>query len=100
MPAANAEDVAPEGYTTVHGYYRFTDIFYEWCVLLHYRGSPSEDGTRSRALPECDLQEVRNLKAFIAYDAIVDPDHPLSTGADGGVELYLGRIPLFTPSPL
>jgi len=44
---------------------------------------------RSRALSECDLQEVRSLKAFIAYDAIVHPDHPLSTGK-GGVELYLG----------
>ena len=46
-------------------------------------------GIRNRALPECDIQEVRNLKAFIAYDAMTHPDHPLSTGK-GGVELYLG----------
>ena len=30
MPVATSDDTAPEGYTTVHGYYRFTDIFYEW----------------------------------------------------------------------
>lgn len=46
---------------------------------------------RSRALPECDLQEVRSLKAFIAYDAIAHPDHPLSAGK-GGAELFLGTI--------
>ena len=33
MPVATSDDTAPEGYTTVHGYYRFTDIFYEWCAL-------------------------------------------------------------------
>jgi hypothetical protein len=43
-------------------------------------------------LPECDLQEVRSLKAFIAYDAIVHPDHPLAAGK-GGVELYIGTTP-------
>ena len=32
MPVATQDDNTPEGYTTVHGYYRFTDIFYEWCV--------------------------------------------------------------------
>ena len=48
-----------------------------------------DDCTRSRTLPECDLQEVRSLKAFIAYDAIVHPDHPLSV-EKGGAELYLG----------
>ena len=32
MSAATSDDTAPEGYTTVHGFYRFTDIFYEWCV--------------------------------------------------------------------
>lgn len=44
---------------------------------------------RSRALPDCNLQEVRSLKAFIAYDAIVDPEHPLAID-DGGMKAYLG----------
>ena len=43
-------------------------------------------------MPECDLQEVRSLKAFIAYDSIASPDHPLSVGK-GGAELYLGTNP-------
>ena len=30
MPVATSDDTAPEGYTTVYGYYRFTDVFYEW----------------------------------------------------------------------
>jgi len=96
MPVATLDDTAPEGYTTVHGYYRFTDIFYEWyaCDSQSWLIPPSwlnvsAINARSRALPDCDLQEVRTLKAFIAYDAIVDPDHPLSTGK-GGIELYLG----------
>jgi len=50
-------------------------------------------------LPEWDLQEVRNLKAFIAYDAIVDPGHPLSTGK-GGAELYLGEASSVCTPPL
>lgn len=54
---------------------------------------------RSRALPDCDLQEVRTLKAFIAYDAIVHPDHPLSTDK-GGVELYLGTTSSPSAHPL
>src|ERR1700753_2916232 len=33
MPVATLDNTAPDGYTTVHGYYRFTDIFYEWCVF-------------------------------------------------------------------
>ena len=32
MPVATSDDTTPEGYTTVHGFYRFTDIFYEWCA--------------------------------------------------------------------
>jgi len=76
MPVATSNDTAPEGYTLVHGYYRFTDVFYEW----------------SRALPECNLHEVRTLKAFIAYDAIVDPEHPLAA-ENGGLKVYLGTLP-------
>lgn len=66
-------------------------------TIVAYLPNRVDDDVRSRALPECDLQEVRNLKAFIAYDAIVHPDHPLSTGGEGGVKLYLGTAPLFNP---
>ena len=33
MPVATLDNTTPDGYTTVHGYYRFTDIFYEWYVF-------------------------------------------------------------------
>jgi len=97
MPAATSVDTAPEGYTTVHGYYRFTDIFYEWYACDPLTSWLTFEQTvwaiyRSRALPECDLQEVRSLKAFIAYDSIASPEHPLSVGK-GGAELYLGATP-------
>jgi hypothetical protein len=37
------------------------------------------------------------LKAFIAYDAIVDPEHPLAVD-DGGLKAYLGTtLPSFIP---
>jgi len=42
MPVATLDDTAPEGYTTVHGYYRFTDIFYEWYVRDSNRGLTSD----------------------------------------------------------
>lgn len=97
MPVATPDDTAPEGYTIVHGYYRFTDIFYEWYGLqksldLLFESRLNERIGRSRAIPECNLQEVRNLKAFIAYDSIVDPEHPLAV-EDGGLRLYLGTTP-------
>jgi hypothetical protein len=95
MPVATADNSAPEGYKTVHGYYRFTDIFYEWYAFQEksldcaFGVGLNEPGIRSRALSECDLQEVRVLKAFIAYDAIVDPEHPLAAD-HGGLQVYLG----------
>lgn len=58
---------------TVHGYYRFTDIFFEW----------------SKVMPS--LECVRSLKAFIAYDCLVNPMHPLSNGK-GGIELWNGTV--------
>ena len=47
---------------------------------------------RVRAIPDCDLQEIRTLKAFISYDTIVDPEHPLAVD-DGGLKAYLGAAP-------
>jgi hypothetical protein len=37
------------------------------------------------------IDDVRQFKAFIAYDCLVHPDHPLSIGNEkGGIELYQG----------
>ncbi|KAF9534229.1 hypothetical protein CPB83DRAFT_843895 [Crepidotus variabilis] len=54
----------------ITGYYRWTDIWYEWKNVL----SP-EDGEA--------------VKAILAHDAITHPDHPLHPGKKG-VDLYLG----------
>ncbi|KAI0375611.1 hypothetical protein BV20DRAFT_1047898 [Pilatotrama ljubarskyi] len=55
------------------GYYRFTDIFFEW----------------HQALP--NQADVSPLKALIAYNALVHPDHPLRKKGVNGIELYLGK---------
>ena len=47
-------------------------------------------GARSHVLP-C-IEDIRQFKAFIAYDCLVNPTHPLSNGK-GGIELWLGKFP-------
>ncbi|KAH8105873.1 hypothetical protein BXZ70DRAFT_917179 [Cristinia sonorae] len=59
---------------TVHGYYRSTDIFFEWHA----------------ALP--NFEDVNPLKAMISYDALVHPDHPLRKKGVDGIELYIGTF--------
>ncbi|KZT74359.1 hypothetical protein DAEQUDRAFT_781910 [Daedalea quercina L-15889] len=56
----------------VTGYYRFTDIFFEW----------------HKSLP--DQEDVSPLKALLAYPALVHPDHPLRHEGGNGLELHLG----------
>ncbi|KAH9899896.1 hypothetical protein C8Q73DRAFT_681374 [Cubamyces lactineus] len=56
------------------GYYRFTDIFFEW----------------HQALP--NQADVSPLKALLAYSALVHPDHPLRKEGVNGIELYLGTF--------
>ncbi|KAL0949460.1 hypothetical protein HGRIS_009514 [Hohenbuehelia grisea] len=57
----------------VTGYYRWTDIFYEWPGSLH----PDDSSP---------------LKALLAHDAITHPDHPLRKPSLPGVEFYLGTL--------
>jgi len=68
MPTATAPAIS------ITGYYRFTDIFFEWHVAL-----PNQE-------------DVSPLKATIAYDAIVHPDHPLRKEGNDGIELYIGTF--------
>ncbi|RDX55588.1 hypothetical protein OH76DRAFT_1396980 [Lentinus brumalis] len=56
------------------GFYRFTDVFFEW----------------HQALPNQD--DVSPLKALIAYPALVHPDHPLRKPGVNGIELHLGTF--------
>ncbi|KAI0750709.1 hypothetical protein C8Q80DRAFT_1097887 [Daedaleopsis nitida] len=65
---------APPGTEQRIGYYRFTDIFFEW----------------HQALP--NQEDVSPLKALIAYNALVHPDHPLRKPGVSGLELYRGTF--------
>ncbi|KAH9951611.1 hypothetical protein B0H21DRAFT_183121 [Amylocystis lapponica] len=62
------------GGPVIIGYYRFTDIFFEW----------------HKALPK--LEDISPLKAMLAYDALVHPDHPLHKPQVDGIEMYLGTF--------
>ncbi|PCH41065.1 hypothetical protein WOLCODRAFT_137165 [Wolfiporia cocos MD-104 SS10] len=59
----------------ITGFYRFTDIWFEWC----------------QSLP--NPNDVGPLKALIGWDSIVHPDHPLHKEGVDGIELFLGTFP-------
>ncbi|KAF9247299.1 hypothetical protein BU15DRAFT_38431 [Melanogaster broomeanus] len=61
----------------ITGYYRYTDIFFEW----------------HQALP--DPADRNPLKAALAQDAIVHPEHPLHKEGVDGAELYMGTLQNF-----
>ncbi|KAF5344148.1 hypothetical protein D9758_008845 [Tetrapyrgos nigripes] len=59
----------------VTGYYRYTDIWFEWA---------------EKALSPEDREKV---KAILAHDALVHPDHPLRLPNQDGAQLFLGIFP-------
>ncbi|KAG9317407.1 hypothetical protein JVU11DRAFT_1606 [Chiua virens] len=61
----------------ITGYYRYTDIFFEW----------------HQALP--DPLDRSPLKAVLSQDALVHPDHPLHKDGIEGIELYMGTLQNF-----
>ncbi|KAI0005020.1 hypothetical protein BJV74DRAFT_319238 [Russula compacta] len=58
----------------IHGFYRYTDIWFEWNQVLPNK----EDGYA--------------VKAILAHDAIVHPDHPLRLAGKPGIELSIGTL--------
>ncbi|KIM90889.1 hypothetical protein PILCRDRAFT_811386 [Piloderma croceum F 1598] len=60
----------------VLGYFRYTDIWFEWHQALPNK----EDGSP--------------LKAILAHDSLVHPDHPLRNGKHG-IEMYMGTLQNF-----
>ncbi|KAG7449106.1 uncharacterized protein BT62DRAFT_985479 [Guyanagaster necrorhizus] len=54
------------------GYYRYTDIWFDW----------AENNTTDRP----------RLKAMLAHDSLVSPDHPLHIEGVEGVQLYMGQL--------
>ncbi|TFK23240.1 hypothetical protein FA15DRAFT_670625 [Coprinopsis marcescibilis] len=55
------------------GYYRYTDIWFDWPTKLD-----SEDGAA--------------VKAILAHDAMVHPEHPLRPDGVQGAQLYIGTL--------
>lgn len=47
-----------------------------------------EDIRRHKALP--NAEDIGPLKALLAYDALVHPDHPLRKKGIDGIELFIG----------
>ncbi|KAF9043169.1 hypothetical protein BJ165DRAFT_1545287 [Panaeolus papilionaceus] len=58
----------------LRGYYRYTDIAYEWY----------------KALP--DSEDAKPLTALLACNALVNPQHPLHVESVDGIQLYLGTF--------
>ncbi|KAF9485268.1 hypothetical protein BDN70DRAFT_871278 [Pholiota conissans] len=64
----------PAEVPVITGYYRYTDIWYEWAA----------------ALP--DPADRAPVKAIFAHDALVHPDHPLHVDGVKGVQMYIGTF--------
>ncbi|TFK55940.1 hypothetical protein OE88DRAFT_1652472 [Heliocybe sulcata] len=73
VPDESSQPTSPES-ATVTGYYRFTDIWFEWHT----------------ALPDETYRDT--LKAVLQYDAVVHRDHPLMEDPSKGIELYMGVL--------
>ena len=70
MSVAKApKDTAP----VTTGYYRFTDIIFEW----------------HKAIP--DTAERSALKALVSYSSLGDPVNPLWVDKEKGLQLFIGN---------
>lgn len=61
------------------GFYRFTDIIFEW----------------HKALP--DQTERSALKAFVSYTSLGNPSNPLWVDKEKGMQLFIGIPPFCSP---
>ncbi|KAK2466281.1 hypothetical protein APHAL10511_001923 [Amanita phalloides] len=64
----------PTATPVITGYYRYTDIWFDW--------------PKSLPFPEDRFP----LKAALAHDALVSDDHPLHVDGVKGVQMYLGQL--------
>ena len=74
----------------LQGYYRYTDIWFEWYGLVKCHWSFRSGCCRHQALPNKD--DGSPLKTVLAHDSLVHPDHPLRNGDPRGIELYMGTV--------
>ncbi|KAH9482738.1 Good for full DBP5 activity protein 2 [Psilocybe cubensis] len=64
----------PTSIPVVTGYYRYTDIWFEW----------------HQALP--DIDDRAPVKAILSHDALVHPEHPLHVEGINGIQMYIGTF--------
>ena len=85
-----ATSLAKGGVEGTTGFYRFTDIYFEWYAhrVPLGRVSLAEGAQRHQVLP--NQEDVSPLKALLNYNALVHPDHPLRKPGVNGIELQLG----------
>ena len=62
----------PEDAPIITGYYRYTDIVYEYHKTI------------------ADPAEASAFKAFVSHTALADPSHPFCVDKEKGIELYIG----------
>jgi len=98
----------------VTGYYRWTDIWFEWYVFCRRHDHCSQTtGARfcqiltmrrlSRPFSVLDLlYDVPYLALIVlsAHDAITHEDHPLRIEGVNGARMFMGRASFFRDSPL
>jgi hypothetical protein len=81
-------------FKTVHGFYRYTDIWFEWYGwrLWEFRGRDvlTCRDCRNQVLP--NKEDGFAVKAILAHDAITHPDHPLRIAGKQGIELFIGEL--------
>ncbi|PPQ77435.1 hypothetical protein CVT25_011017 [Psilocybe cyanescens] len=85
----------PVNVPVVTGYYRYTDIWFEWYAHVPFTLSATDrrkcEHIRHQALP--DIDDRAPIKAILSHDALVHPDHPLQVEGIKGIQMYMGTFP-------
>jgi hypothetical protein len=86
-------------FKTIHGFYRYTDVWFEWYVRVWAfmdRTLLTCRDFRHQVLP--NREDGFAVKAILAHDAIVHPDHPLRIAGKPGIELTIGEFVNILPT--
>ena len=82
-------------FKTIHGFYRYTDIWFEWYGLVVFIMVVIDVldfiriDCRHQVLP--NKEDGFAVKAILAHDALTHPDHPLRIAGKQGIELFIGE---------
>jgi hypothetical protein len=72
---------------TIHGWYRYSDIFFEWWFFFLLDPGRSLNACRHTKVKE---YPGNPLKGILRPSALVHPEHPLRKKDAEGLELYIG----------